>query len=95
MMHQPMICQPKGVGFDRYEPAPLAPGQVRLKTLYSRISAGTEMTIYRFREAEKGCQRLDEHPDDAVQALFFFFDAREQMSCGQAITAAAAAGAGR
>ncbi|HEU4752835.1 MAG TPA: hypothetical protein VFU47_06975, partial [Armatimonadota bacterium] len=42
-----LILEPRKIGFDEYEPQPLQPDQVRVKTLYSGISAGTEMTIYR------------------------------------------------
>jgi 2-desacetyl-2-hydroxyethyl bacteriochlorophyllide A dehydrogenase len=42
-----LIREPHVVVFEEYEPAPLEPDQVRVKTLYSGISAGTEMTIYR------------------------------------------------
>ena len=38
---------PKVVSVREYEDPPLGPGEVRLKTLYSGISAGTEMTAYR------------------------------------------------
>jgi len=42
-----LIREPRVIGFEEYEPGPITPGQVRLRTLYSGISAGTEMTIYR------------------------------------------------
>jgi threonine dehydrogenase-like Zn-dependent dehydrogenase len=35
------------VGFESYEDRPLNPREVRLRTLYSGISAGTELTAYR------------------------------------------------
>jgi threonine dehydrogenase-like Zn-dependent dehydrogenase len=38
---------PKEVGVREYEDPALGPGEVRLRTLYSGISAGTEMTAYR------------------------------------------------
>jgi 2-desacetyl-2-hydroxyethyl bacteriochlorophyllide A dehydrogenase len=38
---------PKVVGVREYEDPPLGPTEVRLRTLYSGISAGTEMTAYR------------------------------------------------
>jgi 2-desacetyl-2-hydroxyethyl bacteriochlorophyllide A dehydrogenase len=38
---------PGDVGTASYEEPPLAPGEVRLRTLYSGISAGTELTAYR------------------------------------------------
>jgi len=38
---------PREVSVREYEDPPLGPGEVRLKTLYSGISAGTEMTAYR------------------------------------------------
>lgn len=38
---------PKVVSIKDYEDPPLGPTEVRLKTLYSGISAGTEMTAYR------------------------------------------------
>ena len=38
---------PKEVSVKEYEDPALGPGEVRLKTLYSGISAGTEMTAYR------------------------------------------------
>src|SRR6188472_3504970 len=41
------IEEPRKIRFDRYEERPIEPGEVLLRTLYSGISAGTEMTIYR------------------------------------------------
>jgi threonine dehydrogenase-like Zn-dependent dehydrogenase len=38
---------PKKVGIREYEERPLQPDEVRLRTLYSGISAGTELTAYR------------------------------------------------
>ena len=38
---------PKLVGVREYEDPRLGPTEVRLRTLYSGISAGTEMTAYR------------------------------------------------
>jgi 2-desacetyl-2-hydroxyethyl bacteriochlorophyllide A dehydrogenase len=38
---------PRTVGFETYENRPLEPHEVRLRTLYSGISAGTELTAYR------------------------------------------------
>jgi threonine dehydrogenase-like Zn-dependent dehydrogenase len=38
---------PKKVGIREYEERPLRPNEVRLQTLYSGISAGTELTAYR------------------------------------------------
>jgi 2-desacetyl-2-hydroxyethyl bacteriochlorophyllide A dehydrogenase len=38
---------PKTVGFREYEDPPLGPREVRLRTLFSGISAGTELTAYR------------------------------------------------
>jgi 2-desacetyl-2-hydroxyethyl bacteriochlorophyllide A dehydrogenase len=42
-----VFTQPRIVGFESYEDRPLEPHQVRLHTLYSGISAGTELTAYR------------------------------------------------
>jgi len=42
-----VFTQPKTVGFESYEDRPLKPHEVRLRTLYSGISAGTELTAYR------------------------------------------------
>jgi 2-desacetyl-2-hydroxyethyl bacteriochlorophyllide A dehydrogenase len=42
-----LFTQPRTVGFESYENPPLEPHQVRLQTLYSGISAGTELTAYR------------------------------------------------
>lgn len=42
-----LMQEPRVVVFNDYEAQPLEPGSVRIKTLYSGISAGTEMTIYR------------------------------------------------
>jgi 2-desacetyl-2-hydroxyethyl bacteriochlorophyllide A dehydrogenase len=38
---------PRRVGIREYEERPLQPGELRLRTLYSGISAGTELTAYR------------------------------------------------
>lgn len=42
-----VFTQPRTIGFDTYEDRPLAATEVRLRTLYSGISAGTELTAYR------------------------------------------------
>ena len=42
-----LFTQPRTVGFESYDDPPLEPHQVRLRTLYSGISAGTELTAYR------------------------------------------------
>jgi threonine dehydrogenase-like Zn-dependent dehydrogenase len=42
-----VFTQPRTVGFESYDDPPLGPHQVRLHTLYSGISAGTELTAYR------------------------------------------------
>jgi threonine dehydrogenase-like Zn-dependent dehydrogenase len=39
--------EPRKVGIREYEERPLQPDEVRLRTLYSGISAGTELTAYR------------------------------------------------
>ncbi len=39
--------EPRIVGFQKYEDAPLKADEVRIRTLYSGISAGTELTFYR------------------------------------------------
>ena len=42
-----VFTQPRTVGFDVYDDPPLGPHELRVRTLYSGISAGTEMTAYR------------------------------------------------
>ena len=42
-----VFSAPRIVGFESFEDGPLAPREVRLRTLYSGISAGTELTAYR------------------------------------------------
>jgi threonine dehydrogenase-like Zn-dependent dehydrogenase len=42
-----VFTAPRIVGFESFEDQPLGPHQVRLRTLYSGISAGTELTAYR------------------------------------------------
>jgi 2-desacetyl-2-hydroxyethyl bacteriochlorophyllide A dehydrogenase len=42
-----VFTQPRTVGFESYDDPPLKPHEVRLRTLYSGISAGTELTAYR------------------------------------------------
>jgi 2-desacetyl-2-hydroxyethyl bacteriochlorophyllide A dehydrogenase len=42
-----VFTQPRIVGFESYDDLPLKPHEVRLHTLYSGISAGTELTAYR------------------------------------------------
>ncbi|HVF24469.1 MAG TPA: hypothetical protein VNA23_01185 [Anaerolineales bacterium] len=42
-----VFTEPKTVGFESCENRPLKPNEVRLCTLYSGISAGTELTAYR------------------------------------------------
>jgi threonine dehydrogenase-like Zn-dependent dehydrogenase len=45
---------PKKIGFREYQDEPLKPNEVRIRTLYSGISAGTQLTLYR---GEKPLQR--------------------------------------
>jgi 2-desacetyl-2-hydroxyethyl bacteriochlorophyllide A dehydrogenase len=42
-----VFTQPRTIGFELYDDLPLQPHEVRLRTLYSGISAGTELTAYR------------------------------------------------
>ena len=42
-----VFTQPRTVEFESYDDPPLKPHEVRLRTLYSGISAGTELTAYR------------------------------------------------
>lgn len=42
-----VFTEPRTVGFESYDDPPLKPDEVRLRTLYSGISAGTELTAYR------------------------------------------------
>ena len=42
-----LFTEPRTIGFESYEDQPLGPHEVRVRTLYSGISAGTEMTAYR------------------------------------------------
>lgn len=42
-----VFTQPRTIGFESYEDRSLGPREVRLRTLYSGISAGTELTAYR------------------------------------------------
>jgi 2-desacetyl-2-hydroxyethyl bacteriochlorophyllide A dehydrogenase len=42
-----MLEAPKKIGVNHYDEKALAPDEVRIKTLYSGISAGTELTAYR------------------------------------------------
>jgi threonine dehydrogenase-like Zn-dependent dehydrogenase len=39
--------EPKKIGFKEYRDEPLKPNEVRVRTLYSGISAGTQLTLYR------------------------------------------------
>jgi 2-desacetyl-2-hydroxyethyl bacteriochlorophyllide A dehydrogenase len=42
-----VFTEPRTVGFEPYEDRPLEPREIRVRTLYSGISAGTELTAYR------------------------------------------------
>ncbi len=42
-----VFTEPRKLGFNEYEDRPLGAKEVRLQTLYSGISAGTELTAYR------------------------------------------------
>lgn len=42
-----VFTEPRSIGFESYEELPLGPREVRIRTLYSGISAGTELTAYR------------------------------------------------
>jgi 2-desacetyl-2-hydroxyethyl bacteriochlorophyllide A dehydrogenase len=47
MGHVVVFTQAQSIGFEQYPDRPLEAGEVRLRTLYSGISAGTEITTYR------------------------------------------------
>ncbi|MEJ7763526.1 MAG: zinc-binding dehydrogenase [Thermomicrobiales bacterium] len=59
----------KTVGFETLPERPVGPGEVRLRTLYSGISAGTELTAYR------GTNPYLHKRWDAGQRLFLAIDA--------------------
>ena len=42
-----VFTKPRTVRFESFDDPPLGPHELRLRTLYSGISAGTEMTAYR------------------------------------------------
>jgi threonine dehydrogenase-like Zn-dependent dehydrogenase len=42
-----VLTAPRQLGYEDSDDLPLKPGEVRLRTLFSGISAGTEMTVYR------------------------------------------------
>jgi 2-desacetyl-2-hydroxyethyl bacteriochlorophyllide A dehydrogenase len=42
-----VLNAPRELGFQTYEDVPLKPDELRIQTLYSGISAGTELTLYR------------------------------------------------
>src|SRR5690349_21184546 len=42
-----VLNAPRELGFQTYEDVPLKPDELRIQTLYSGISAGTELTFYR------------------------------------------------
>ena len=42
-----VFTQPRTVEFESYDDLPLGPHELRVRTLFSGISAGTEMTAYR------------------------------------------------
>ncbi len=42
-----VFTEPRTIGFESFEDEPLRSHEVRLRTLYSGISAGTELTAYR------------------------------------------------
>ena len=41
------LAGPRRISLEPCPPDPLGPGQVRVRTCYSGISAGTELTAYR------------------------------------------------
>ena len=42
-----VIRGPRQIGYEETRDLPLQPGEVRLQMLYSGISAGTQLTLYR------------------------------------------------
>ena len=42
-----LLSAPRRIAFEEYPDTPLDPSQVRVRTLYSGISAGTELATYR------------------------------------------------
>lgn len=42
-----MLLKPGSIGFEEYDEQALQPDEVRIRTLYSGISAGTQLTLYR------------------------------------------------
>ncbi|MEO8355256.1 MAG: zinc-binding dehydrogenase [Chloroflexota bacterium] len=67
-----VFTQPRTVGFESYEDLPLGPHELRVRTLYSGISAGTEMTAYR------GSNPYLSKQWDAVNRLFLASESPSQ-----------------
>src|SRR5690242_8203037 len=67
------ISAPREIRFDSYPEPDLGPTQVRLQTLYSGISAGTELTHYRGTNPMRGRKFDEAHHifTDAPDAAYY------------------------
>ncbi len=68
-----VFAEPKKIEFEEYEEPPLGTNEVRLRTLYSGVSAGTELTAYR------GSNPYIHKRWDAGQRLFVTSDTPTQQ----------------
>jgi 2-desacetyl-2-hydroxyethyl bacteriochlorophyllide A dehydrogenase len=88
-----MLESPKKVSIKDYEEKDLAPDEVRIKTLYSGISAGTELTAYRGSnpylnkkwDPEKRVFRRDEKSWSYPMPAFGYEEVGEIVELGSAV----------
>ncbi len=89
-----MLESPKKIGIQHYDEPALAPDEVRIKTLHSGISAGTELTAYRGSnpylnkkwDAEKRMFRTDEKSWNYPMPAFGYEEVGEIIEVGNAVT---------
>jgi threonine dehydrogenase-like Zn-dependent dehydrogenase len=88
-----MLESPKKIGIKDYDEPALAADEVRIKTLYSGISAGTELTAYRGSnpylnkkwDAEKRVFRTDEKSWSYPMPAFGYEEVGEIIELGSAV----------
>jgi 2-desacetyl-2-hydroxyethyl bacteriochlorophyllide A dehydrogenase len=88
-----MLESPKKIGIQHYDEPNLAPDEVRIKTLYSGISAGTELTAYRGSnpylskkwDAEKRVFRTDEKSWSYPMPAFGYEEVGEIIELGSSV----------
>ncbi len=91
-MPKELLClAPRQVGFREFPDRPAGRGELKLRTIYSGISHGTEMAAYRgtsplAHKRHEGCLFLNEPPLSAYPQLLGYEEVAEVVEVGEGVT---------